>query len=267
MDSICRFLPAKNYTGNIKTVHFVYETDFKSLKQPFIRPIYYANIVTSGTATVKFADRCEKLSVGSLFFFFPAVPYEIIGSDDFAYIYISFMGSCIPELFGTLGIELGRSVFHGLGALCDIWINSIVRINDTNANVLTEGMLLYALSFLAPSEKNSSANRGAKPFELIVDYVDMHFGEPDVTLRRVAEVFAYTEKYLSHLFKSKMNVGFNDYLVNLRMQYAHKLISDGITSVSEIAVRCGYSDPLYFSKAFKKRVGVSPSEYINKTRS
>ena len=61
-----------------------------------------------------------------------------------------------------------------------------------------------------------------------------------------------------------MSVGFKDYLVNLRMQYAHKLITDGLTSISEIAIRCGYIDPLYFSKAFKKMVGVSPTKYIAK---
>ena len=264
MDSICKFLPTKNYTGNLKTVHFVYETDFKSLKQPFIRPIYYAHIVTSGEAILRFAGRCEKLSVGTVFFFMPAVPYEIDGNEDFSYIYISFMGSCVPELLDSMKIGLDRCVFKGHSQLCDIWINSIVRISDLNSNILTESMLLYALSFLAPSDLEEGKSRHKEElFELIADYVDMHFRDPDLTLRRVADVFAYTEKYLSHLFKKNMKVGFASYLTNLRIQYALKLISDGVTSVSEIAVRSGYSDPLYFSKVFKKTVGHAPSEYIS----
>lgn len=268
MDSICKFLPTKNYTGNIKTVHFVYETEFKSLKQPFIRPIYYAHIVTSGAAVLRFAGRTKKLTAGTLFFFLPAVPYEIDGSEDFNYIYISFMGSCVQELFDTLNIGLDRCVFNGHSQLCDLWINSIVRINDSNANLLTESMLLYALSYVTPTdpEDGKSTHKEAL-FELIADYVDMHFSNPDLTLRRVAEIFAYTEKYLSHLFKKKMSIGFGEYLARLRMQYALKLISEGVTSVSEIAVRCGYSDPLYFSKVFKKNICKSPSEYINSKRS
>ena len=173
------------------------------------------------------------------------------------------MGSCVPELLDGLKIDLDRCVFAGHGALCDLWINSIVRLSDSNSNILTESMLLYALSYLAPTDCFDGKNKQrAALSELIADYVDMHFRDPDLTLRRVADVFAYTEKYLSHLFKKKMNVGFGEYLTNLRLQYAHKLISEGVTSVSEISVRCGYSDPLYFSKVFKKKVGRAPSEYI-----
>ena len=85
-----------------------------------------------------------------------------------------------------------------------------------------------------------------------------------VSLKKLAGLFSYTEKYISHLFKKKMNVGFNYYLNNLRLQYAHELIAQNVHSVSEIAILCGFSDPLYFSKVFKKRVGYTPTEYMKR---
>ena len=75
-------------------------------------------------------------------------------------------------------------------------------------------------------------------------------------------MFSYTEKYLSSLFKKNMNVGFNQYLNRLRIQYAIELIANNVKSVSRIAELSGYSDSLYFSKVFKKLVGVTPGQHI-----
>ena len=63
-----------------------------------------------------------------------------------------------------------------------------------------------------------------------------------------------------------MNIGFSKYLNQLRIKHAYDLISQNMTSVSEIAYNCGFSDSLYFSKVFKKITGISPTEYI-KSRS
>ena len=78
MDSICRFLPLKSVSGNIKMVHFVYETEFLLMKQPFIEPIYYLHLVTSGNAVLKFSGKQYPLKEGTLFFFFSGVPYELM---------------------------------------------------------------------------------------------------------------------------------------------------------------------------------------------
>ncbi len=266
MDSICRFLPPKNFTGNLKTVHFVYETEFASMHQPFLRPIYYLHLVTSGEATIFCGEQEHRLTVGSLFFFFPGVPYEIKGNEDFRYLYISFIGACVPELLGSFNISHDRFVLHGFSHLAELWFSSIIRINQKNANVLTESVLLHTLSYIAPKESQRLDKASENLFNVIVDYVDTHYRQSDLTLRIVADIFSYTEKYLSHFFKTKMGTGFNEYVTDLRLQYANRLINEGVTTVSEIATESGFSDPLYFSKVFKKKMGASPSEYILKTQ-
>ena len=64
MDSICRFVPNKSGSGDIKTVHFVYETEFKKLRQPFFRPLYYVNLVTKGEGVLKFNNTECRLECG-----------------------------------------------------------------------------------------------------------------------------------------------------------------------------------------------------------
>ena len=73
--------------------------------------------------------------------------------------------------------------------------------------------------------------------------------------------------YIRKLFKKETGVSPSDYLLKERMGLAQKLLSSGISnkfsaySISQIAEACGYSEPLYFSRVFKKYFGVAPSEY------
>ncbi|MBQ8311284.1 MAG: helix-turn-helix transcriptional regulator [Clostridia bacterium] len=264
-NSICNFIPAKNHTGNLKTVHFVYESDFHTLKQPFLRPIYYVHLVTGGTATLRIYDKEYPLAQGTLFFTFPAVPFTIAGSEDFKYLYISFMGASVSPLLSELEITLTSAVYPDFHHLIDFWMSSITRVNEKNANLLSEGVLLCTLSFINNGLSKTEEHRHPENLvEMLVDYIDNHYRDPDLSLKKLAAIFSYTEKYISHLFKSRMSIGFNRYLNNLRIRYAHELIGKRAYSISEIAALCGYSDPLYFSKVFKKRVGYTPSEYMNR---
>ena len=261
-NSICRFMPAKGYTGNIKAVNFVLETDFFTLRQPFIPPIYAAHLVTRGSGRLLFNGQEYPLSVGSLYFSFPAAPYEVWGDRDFEYMYISFMGAGADGLLEQLQIGYTRPTRQGFEGMIDFWKDAIRRIDNQNANVLTEGVLLYTLSFLSGGENAHAGKNNENLFETILDYVDRHATDKTMQLRHVARIFSYTEKYLSHLFKKNMQTNFNTYVNNLRIKRAYELIDRGVFSVAKLAEACGYADAMYFSKVFKKKTGHSPKEYI-----
>lgn len=56
----------------------------------------------------------------------------------------------------------------------------------------------------------------------------------------------------------------NNYISDTRMAHAKRMMDGGYTNISEVAYSCGYSDPKYFSRCFKKSVGMTPSEYTKK---
>ncbi len=76
--------------------------------------------------------------------------------------------------------------------------------------------------------------------------------------------------YLRKLFRKETGVTPHEYMISLRMQLARGLLEGGISnrysnySVAQIAEACGFAEPLYFSRVFKKRFGVSPSYYLKK---
>jgi len=265
-NSICKFLPAKHRDYDIKALRFIYETEIRELRQPFIYPVYLCALVVRGAGTLYVGDDgiARPLQEGSLFFAFPALSFEIRDlSYDFEYVYISFMGSGVPELLGQFDISRERCVFPGLACLVPIFAESVRRINLKNANVLAEGVLLYALSYLSNGEGDTVLKKSHENvFSAVVDHVEKHYRDQSLTLKRVAEVFSYTDKYLSALFKRSMGIGFNSYLADLRISYANELISSGISSVSEIARLSGFRDPLYFSKLYRKKTGKTPTEAI-----
>lgn len=262
-ESICEFMHTKDYNLNIKAVTFVYETDFRTLTQPFFYSLYRIHLITSGTAVLKTGTDSFELKKGDIFFAFPASFYEISATDDFAYMYINFMGIGVPSLLEELGINMDNPVYHGFEDLIDFWRSSLSRITPVNTNILTESVLLYTLSFFgSDSDKGTEKKSADTTFESILVYIDEHYRDLDISLKKIASVFSYTEKYLSLLFKKNMNVSFRTYLNRLRIQYAHELIESGVTSVRQIAFMCGYYDALYFSKVFKKQRGTTPSEYI-----
>lgn len=83
----------------------------------------------------------------------------------------------------------------------------------------------------------------------------------DLRLKEVAEAVAISPQYFSKIFKEELGVNFIDYLTNIRMDEAKKMLKEGSLSIKEICYQIGYNDPNYFSRLFKKVEGISPTDY------
>jgi two-component system response regulator YesN len=94
----------------------------------------------------------------------------------------------------------------------------------------------------------------------VKQYLQEHYAT-DVTLEEVAEKFAISPYYLSKLFSQQCGITFIDYLTDLRMEEAKRLLTETQKGLKEIASEVGYANPNYFSRVFKKKTGVTPSEY------
>lgn len=264
-ESICRFIPQKQHEDDLKIIHFVYEADHHKLKQPFLHPFYYLYLVTEGDAVLSVSRKEYKVTVGDVFLTVPGSPYRLEGSGNFRYIYLSFTGSCIRTFFEQLGIDPSEPVYRGYERTTEFWFSAISRVTSSNASFISESVLLYMLSLMA-NEKDNAEKKGpdSSRFDMILNYVNENFRDATLTLCKVSDIFSYTEKYVSSLFKKHMETGFNKYVNSRRIDYAVRLIDKGYSSVKDIALECGYSDALYFSKVFKKKIGITPTEMIKK---
>ena len=85
----------------------------------------------------------------------------------------------------------------------------------------------------------------------------------DLNLTKVALEFGFNSSYLSRKFKLETGESFGDFLFRLRMEQA-KLLAETEKPMYQTAALIGVPDPNYFSKCFKKYVGVTYSDYLSK---
>jgi YesN/AraC family two-component response regulator len=193
----------------------------------------------------------------------PSSKYTVEGDADFAYMYITFTGERAFRLAEPFSLEAGGPAFYDFEWLIEFWQSCIRRVTAKNASMLTESVLLYTLSFLHVEKDGLDMPDKSKTiFDNMLVYVKNHFADADLSLRKISDIFSYTEKYLSHLFKKNTGVNFNVYLTQMRIDYAVKCMEGGMRSVREIAEICGYYDPLYFSKVFKRMKNDTPLNYM-----
>lgn len=83
----------------------------------------------------------------------------------------------------------------------------------------------------------------------------------DLSLDSVSEILRISPAYLSVQFKKYQKMNFLDCLTELRINAAKELLSDPFRSTAEIASMVGYEDASYFARAFKKRTGMTPTQY------
>lgn len=83
----------------------------------------------------------------------------------------------------------------------------------------------------------------------------------DISAADIAAAAGYSPNYLSRKFREAAGIGVHEYLTFIRLQRAALELVSTADSVTEIALRCGFSDGNYFKDAFKKKYGVTPSKY------
>ena len=96
--------------------------------------------------------------------------------------------------------------------------------------------------------------------EQIMEYLKSHYQE-DISLDLLADRYYLNPSYLSRMFKQCLGTGLTDYLIELRMENAKKLLLTGKYKVYEISQKVGYKSDKYFFRVFKSYTGQSPLEF------
>lgn len=91
-------------------------------------------------------------------------------------------------------------------------------------------------------------------------YIIDHYAE-DISIDTLAAITGLNKNYFGALFKEAMGMTFRQFLTSIRLNRADTLLLISKNDIESIASRCGFTDVCYFSKVFKKKRGISPSQY------
>jgi len=116
-------------------------------------------------------------------------------------------------------------------------------------------------------EKTELADRYVSPrekqlLEPVIAYLQAHLTEPDLDVGGLADLAGVSQVYLRRIFKKQQGVSPAGYVLRQRLQLAQELLLSGEQlTVAQVANLAGFRDPLYFSRLFKRQLGLSPTEY------
>ena len=162
-----------------------------------------------------------------------------------------------------LGVTFSMSAIIKVYNLLD----SISKMNESFEQFLAMLKILYELSqdkesrtlassAFAPGEEASESRRVSK----IKDYVSVHYME-DLRLEDMASLVGMAPSALSRFFKQHTTRTLVDYIIDVRLGNAARMLVDSTTSISEICYACGFNNLSNFNRTFKARRGYTPRDF------
>ncbi|CAI6082721.1 HTH-type transcriptional activator RhaS [Paenibacillus sp. JJ-100] len=124
------------------------------------------------------------------------------------------------------------------------------------ANALLQGMIYE----LIMEYERGQGEVESDMVDVVASYITSHYRQ-NVELKELAALAGCSVRQLQRRFKQEKQLGPMEYVIQLRMESASRMLRHTDASIGEIADKLGYRDMYYFSRAFKKYVGVPPQHY------
>lgn len=255
--NICKFY-TPSMADPIRIHCFVYESSPEKISH-FVPELGRNKmiLVTQGSGALRINGQDLPYTTGSLLFLFREDRVALAEDEDSHFMYVDFSGQRAEELLRRFGISPDNRCFEGFGGMIPLWKECLLRASPETIDLAAEGVLLHTLSRMRSEEESRSETVAA-----ILRIVETEFNDHELSIAAIGRRLSYHPKYLSHLFKREMGVGFTEYLRDKRVNYARALFDHGIDSIKNVALLSGFNDPLYFSNVFKRVTGVSPTRYL-----
>lgn len=239
---------------------------------PKFRSYQLIHFVLSGEGELHINEHVFQISAGDAFI----IPsgkvsyYQASEANPWCYAWISFLGiNSQTYLYQLMNSADDIYIIHDL----DInkyksYIFEILSLegNTTSSYFKANSLLFNIMSSLFEDIEFNESNWGK---DSIVDeikfYLDVNYAEK-IKLHDTAKSFGIHPNYLSRIFHEKFGVSPKQYILNLKLKKACRLLTTTSLTISVIANSLGFDDQFAFSKAFKKEFSISPSDFRKNSR-
>lgn len=137
----------------------------------------------------------------------------------------------------------------------------LTLLNNLHSPCVFEARLIQLCEQISHSIAQKRSNTSQLVAEEAKSYIQKHYSNPGLSLESVCTHLHLSVSHFSTLFKQETGCGFVNYLTQVRLTQAARMLDNTDSPVGEISQQVGYSEPAYFSYVFKKRYGVSPMKY------
>lgn len=235
--------------------------------------------ILSGRGKYHIESCCYDVEAGDVLIFNPGQRHQALVVDPVnptTEFFVGFSDVVFPEMpENQLPLEESVPIYHTTGELRQKFFKlctSMAAENDVSRKgryVMLKAYLMQMLVLLyreqsepVKSGEGCSFESASKTYvvEQMMNYMEDHYDEK-ISLDRIAENMYLSPFYISRIFKSETGDTPIHHLIHIRLEKAKALLESGWSgSVQEIAAQVGYDDAYHFSKLFKKKYGIPPSQ-------
>ncbi|MBQ4517295.1 MAG: AraC family transcriptional regulator [Clostridia bacterium] len=162
--------------------------------------------------------------------------------------------------------ELMNEIYSSLNKVRQTYFKDEERVDYRLSDFTIKSFFEYARDFVFAACENMKVfdeNAHNSQFKNMLEYIQENYTSNELSRDTLAAAFGLTDStYISKMFKKFMDENFSSYLERIRMEKACELL-DRRMPVKDVAAAVGYLSDISFRRVFRKRLGMSPSEYIN----
>lgn len=234
---------------------------------PIMRNGYLIHYVLGGTGVYKARGRIFRLEAGDAFLICPGelIYYEADRNTPWTYTWIGMQGIKIKGYLERTSLPEQLVVHYGQDErfrLCHEKMSEADKLPQ-NRDLVMNSILYEYLFLLAdkfPGSQISSREKKSGHAEEALRYIEDHYCD-SITVQDIAGHLGINRSYLHRIFKTYTGTSIQNYLLDYRIRQSCILLKSTDLSIRVIAHSVSFIDPLYFSRIFHQKMGVSPSEY------
>lgn len=242
------------------------------------QPCYEISYIFSGRGIFEHNGIKNEVTAGDIIITSASGTHAIYASENepLYYAYAGFNFSCEGQISLPVSITEFLSgekqlIFRDSVGIYDYFkhcMDEFYRSGEPDL-LLIESYLLQIVLLSARSHKSTETGLNypttydspGRIVYLIMKYVERNIEKP-ITVGGIADSLGYSTYHISHLFKAKMKLTLKDYIAEQKIKEAKRLIKRGDISLTEISDRLGYTCIQSFSRSFKNKTGISPTNYF-----
>ncbi len=240
----------------------------KEMQGPVVKNRFIIHLCTDGEGSYNLEGTKYRIQKGEMFLIPPnrTISYVQNPQNPWSYYWFEYTGelaSRISELanFSFENPTYRSSSFQELEKIMSSCISSSANKND---ELLTISYIYRFFSTIINERKNSTRTAYSKTDELIhkiTSYIADYYNHINLSLNEISAHFSFSPSYISKIFKEKIGTPITRYITEFRIQKAVELLKLENLTIKSIALSVGYSDPLYFTREFRRCLKNSPTNY------
>lgn len=270
------FVPYKNYFYNqfhgmsslIVTTVGTEQSPPGFVHGPDVRAFYTLHFCIKGKGTLRTSNRTHTVVPGDLMLIYPNVKIypKADRQDPWELCWVGFTGSDARLLTDAIGFTPLKPVMatphQSHKRIEELFAEIYDNRGDRPALIVAmTGKLYSCLAFLmGQTSKAFVKNPGFEYIEAACEFIAANY-EKKISVDEIAQAVGISRSSLYRAFMTNLSMSVQEYLTDYRIKASCNLLEKGELGLKEVAYRCGFANPLYYSQVFKRVMGFPPTRY------